>query len=496
MNKPPNFTNYWREYPHKVLKAFGQEGKSPTPITDSKFGHSTIGSGRIVLQDNELINRAIADKSFYRNRSLNAGFDYAKKNHQSVHLIGLLSDVGVKANINHLLALIELAYRKSFKDLFLDIISDGLNSPVGKLPEFITKINDKFRETGLGKISSISGRDYAMTNVPRKIMEVFQMLVNGEAEMIDSTEETVKRAYRNGLSDYQIKPTLIKDENGINTLKNGDVIIFFNFRPEKIKLLTRVLIDPNFQKKLGLKKTIADLYVVTFTKYFKTLNTQIAFERAQLSQTLPEMLARYQKRNLRIAEKIKEMQVTYFFNGGRAEPFAYEERHIFESKKPEDFGRYPAMSGDIITKDAIAAIKSRHYDFILINFANADTIAHSGNIGLTGRAVLATDKFLGQIVDTNLRDNGITLISADHGIVEQIKGTKTVHTTNPVPFIMISKEKKRDLIKGALANPFSMLSKLISPVANLTDIAPTILELLNIPKPPLMTGHSLLNNLE
>jgi len=348
----------------------------------------------------------------------------------------------------------------------------------------------------LGKISSISGRDYAMTIDPHKIIEVFQMLVNGEAEMIDSTEETIKRAYRNGLTDYQIKPTLIKDINGINTLKTGDVIIFFNFRPEKIKMLARVLIDPNFQKDLGLKKTIADLYVFTFTKYFKTLNTQIAFSRDQLSQTLPEMLARYQKRNLRIAEKIKEMHVTYFFNGGRSEPFAYEERHIFESKRPEDFSRYPAMSGDIITKDAAAAIKSRYYDFILINFANADVIAHSGNIGLTGRAVLAIDKFIGQIVDANLSQNGITLISADHGIVEQLKGAKTAHTANPVPFIMISKEKKRDLINGALTNPFSMLSKLISPVENLTCIAPTILELLNIPKPPLMTGYSLLNNLE
>lgn len=496
MNNPPNFTNYWREYPHKVLKAFAQEGKLPTKITDSKFGHSTIGSGRIVLQDNDLINRAISDKSFYRNRRLNASFDYAKKNHQNVHLIGLLSDAAVNANINHLVALIELAYRKSFKDLFLDVIADGINSPVGKLPEFIAKIKEKFQEAGLGKISSISGRDYAMTNIPGKMIEVFQMLVNGQAEMVDSAEETIKRAYRSGLSDYQIKPTLIKDENGINTLKNGDVIIFFNFRPEKIKLFARVLIDPNFQKELGLKKTVTELYVVTFTKYFKTLNTQIAFERAQLSQTLPEMLARYQKRNLRIAEKLKEMHVTYFFNGGRLEPFAYEERHIFESLKPKDFSRSPAMSGAIITKDAIAAIKSGYYDFILINFASADTLAHSGNIGLTGRAVLAIDKFIGQIVEANLSQNGITLISADHGIVEQIKGAKTAHTTNPVPFIMISKEKKRDLIKGALTNPFSMLSKLISPVESLTSVAPTILELLNIPKPPLMTGHSLLNKLE
>lgn len=497
MNNPPNLTNYWREYPHKVLSAFAQENNSQnSPIIDSSIAHTTIGAGRAILQDKEIIDQEIKNNNFYRNKALSNAFDYAKKNNRNVHLIGLLSDVSRNASLKHLIALIEFSYRKGFKKLFVDCIADGYGESAGKLRNYIEQTSDKFQEVGFGQFSSICGRDYAMGRNSSRLLEVLRLLAQGKAQVADNIVEAIKRNYQSGLRDEKFKPTLIRTEDGVNPINNSDVIIFFNFASRAIKPLVRSFVDPNFQAQLNLGPSPKDLYVVTFTKYFKTINTEAAFKREQLAETLPEMLARYQKKDLRIAEKIKEPHVTSNFNGGRNEPFVLEERHIFDSGKKENFANAPEMAGSKITQDAISAIKSKKYDFILVNFANVDVIGHLGDIKLAGKAVLAVDKFVAQIVNVNLAENGITLISADHGIIEKINGSATLHTQNPVPFILITKEQKRDLLKGALSNSFSTLSKLISPQENLADIAPTILELLKIPKPGSMTGHSLLSKLE
>lgn len=492
MNNPPNISSYWRIYPHIILNSYAQGSQSNNIITDSRYAHETISAGRNILQDREYIDKEIQNHNFYRNQTLKAAFDYAKKNDSNVHFVGLLSDSLIHSKIEHLLALIEFAHRNNFTKVFLDLIIDDENT--SQCFKLIDKIRTKITETGCGQFSSISGRNYAMagqTNL-KNIAETNLMLTQEDSPHADSIEEVFQRSGRKNLNNADIKPTLIKNNDGLVNIKTNDSLVFFNFRPDKIAILTRTFIDPSLKLPFWQSNIIKNIFVATFTRYFKSLNTQVAFPREPLSDILPELLAKYQKSDLRISEDYKKSHVTTFFNGGREDKFSLEERIIIPSNKNKLF---PEMSGVQITSEAIKAIKSLKFDFILINFPNTDALAHTGNIKATGQAVLAVDRFVGQIADACISVDGLALISADHGIAEEIK-PRIGHSFNPVPFILIAKDKKRNLIQGALAIPSSTLSKIIQVKESLTDIAPTILELLNIPKPDAMTGHSLIKKLE
>lgn len=492
MNNPPNISSYWRIYPHKVLNSYAQDSRSNTIITDSRYAHETISAGRNIPQDREYIDEEIENHNFYRNQTLKAAFDFAKKNDSNVHYIGLLSDSKIHSKIEHLLALIEFANRNNFKRLFLDLIIDGENST--QCLKLIDQIRTKIAETGCGQFSSVTGRNYAMANERNleNIADTNLMLTEAKAPHADSIEEAIKHSQEKCFKNADIKPTLIKNNDGIVTIKANDSVIFFNFRADKIGTLTRTFIDPNLKLPFWKPNIINNIQITTFTRYFKSLNTQVAFERPPLSDILPELLAKFQKSDLRITETVKKSHVTTFFNGGREDKFSLEERKILPSIKNN---LNPEMSGTQITLESIKAIKSLKYDFILINFPNADTIAHTGNIRATGQAILAVDRYVGQIADACMSVGGAVLITADHGIAEEMR-QKSGHSFNPVPFIFIAKDKKRDLLQGALAIPSSTLSKIIGAKENLTDITPTILEMLNIPKPEAMTGHSLLGKLE
>ncbi len=503
MNNPINISQYWREYPHKVLQALNPKPGFNRIVGDSRLGHSLISAGRPVLQDLEVIDEAINNRTFFKNQVLKGCFNYAKKKNSNIHLLGMISEGGIHSHLDHLLALLEMANRENFDRVYIDAITDGTDSEPMQALEFIEKINLKIRQVGLGKFSSVAGRKYAMDRDHHwdRTIQVFKMLVEGNAPAAESIEKAITQNYKKGLEDGAIEPTLIKDQNVKVTIKPNDVILFFNFRPDRARQLTEIFVNTDFRHFFWKPQVPVNLLFSSLTKYSRKFNTQIAFPRKMISNILPEVLSKYHKNDLRIAESEKKAHVTYFFNCGREEPFKFETCKIFASPDTDNYDQTPAMSGRQITQAAITAI-GQNTDFILINFANVDLIAHTGNIIAAGQAVLKVDLFVKEIVESNLRAGGATIITADHGNVEQMVSIsknveqETHHTFNPVPFILIAKDKKKNLIQGALSASANTLSKILSAKNTLADVAPTVLEIMNLPKPAEMTGHSLLRELE
>lgn len=469
-----------------------------------------IAAGREVLQDLELINNSIQDKSFYKNKELVGAFKFAKKFRSNIHLLGMISEGGIHSHLNHLEALLEMAWREKCKNVYLDSITDGIDSEPMSALVYISKIKRKISSLKVGQFSSVSGRSFAMDrdNHWFRPISVYKMLVEGKAQVSETIEKAIALNYRRGNSDENIIPTLIKNEGKVTTIKENDVIIFYNFRPDRAQELTKIFIDPHFRRFFWKPKIPANLLFLTFTRYLSRLNPRVAFSRKPLKNILPEVLAEFNKKDLRIGESEKYAHVSYFFNCGREEPFAFEERRIFPSPNTESYDQTPAMAGAEITKETIKAISSQKYNFILVNFANVDLVAHTGNILAAGKAVREVDKFLKKIVEATLSNNATTIITADHGNAEQminIKGNpqnnniaeeETTHTLNPVPFILVNQKYRKNLIQGALTVSANTLAKIITAKDNIADIAPTILELMKLPKPAEMTGHSLLNRLE
>lgn len=496
MNNPPHINEYWHKYPHKVLRAYAQS-KNQSLITNSRLGHMEISAGRYIPEDLEIINESISTNNFYRNKVLLDCFKYARDHNSNIHFLGLLSDAGINSHIKHLFALLETAYRQNFTRVYVDAIIDGIDTKSSAL-KFVEDTNNKFREIGFGNFSSITGRHWAMRSQPNvdQIKKVYELLVNGQGSREDSAQKAITNNLQKGLKDQDLIPTLIKINDSVQTIKKYDCVIVFNFRADRMKPLVQIL--TGMAKKIFWQPQIPEgMLLATFKKYSRNFTVPVIFPREPISDTLPEVFARYQKTNLRLAESLKKPHVTYYFNGGRSEPLAGEERKIVDSPRVTSYDRVPELAGGKIVQEALRAITSNRYDFILINFANADIAGHIGNISAAGKAVLALDKFVSEIVDANLKVGGATILTADHGNVEQmIRDNSSLHTKNPVPFILIAKDKKKTLIQGALGTSYSLLSKIVSTRSTLADVAPTILELMNLPKPKMMTGHSLLKNLE
>ncbi|MBM2821083.1 MAG: Phosphoglycerate mutase (2,3-diphosphoglycerate-independent) [Candidatus Berkelbacteria bacterium] len=498
MYNPPNISGYWREYPHKVLKSYDQERAQYSTISDSRYAHTSISAGRIIPQDMDVINRSIKDNSFYKNRVLIDCFNYARDNNSNIHFVGLISDVGLHGHVDHILALIEMAYRQNFSRIYVDCITDGIDTEPREANKFIQKIQRKFDETGIGKFSSITGRNWSMIkNNPKNLLPFYNMIFEGKGEKSDSVTDAINRYYEKGLTDDEILPTLIHIKDGYQMIKAFDVVLFSNYRSQAVRSLARI-----FNGQTSRVNLPAGMLFVSMTKYSQSFNNPVVFDRATISDLLPSVLAKYMKTNLRVTESIKKHHLTYFFNGGRKEPLGGEQRVILETPKVKSFDQNPRLAGDQITQQVISGIKSNAYDLIVCNFPNADSVAHTNNIRAAGKAVLALDEFVKKIVDANLSAGGATIITADHGNIEQmsinrqVRQTKTIHTLNPVPFILITKDRRKNLIQGALSIPYSTLSKIVTAKNTLADIAPTILELMGLPKPEVMTGHSLLRDLE
>ncbi|RLF49493.1 MAG: 2,3-bisphosphoglycerate-independent phosphoglycerate mutase [Thermoplasmata archaeon] len=470
----PNMDSFMVNYPFTLLKAGGTAvGLPPGQMGNSEVGHINIGAGRVVFQDSMRILKAIEDGSFFQNDVLKRAMEKARGG--ALHLMGLIGPGGVHALPQHLHALLEMAKQEDVRNVYIHCFTDGRDTPPKSAAEHIKSLEKKIEEIGAGEIASMTGRYYAMDRDKRweRTRMAYEMLTEGKGRKAESAEEAIKKAYEAGETDEFIKPTVIKERR----IKNGDVVIFFNFRPDRARQLTMAFVDENF-KAFPRKKL--NVHFVTMTRYMDGLDVDIAFDKLPLKNTFGEVISKHGLKQLRIAETEKYAHVTFFFNGGREEPFNGEERCLIPSPKVATYDMKPEMSAYELTAELVKRIKSKRYDVIVVNYANLDMVGHTGVWEAAIKAVETVDECIGKVVEAVKQQKGKAIITADHGNAEEMMEDghpKTAHTTNPVPFILIGTGEKENikLRRG-----------------NLGDIAPTMLDLLGIEKPEDMTGRSLI----
>lgn len=448
---------------------------------NSEVGHTNIGAGRIVYQELTRITKSIEDGDFFSNPELTKAIENCKKYNSKLHVMGLLSDGGVHSHIRHLYAILELAKRKDFEDVYVHCFMDGRDTPPASGEAYIAELEEKMKEKGVGKIATISGRFYAMDRDKRwqRVEKAYQALVNGVGEKATSSISAIESSYQKEVFDEFMEPTVIMNgENPVATIGKHDSIIFFNFRPDRAREITRTLVDKEF-KEFETKKDL-DLYYVCMTNYDETMpNVQIAFRKEELKNTFGEYISSQGLTQLRIAETEKYAHVTFFFNGGEEKQYKGEERILVPSPKVETYDLKPEMSAYEVTDKVLEAIHSQKYDCIILNYANPDMVGHTGSLEAAIKAIETVDECLGKVVEEVEKQNGVLLITADHGNAEQMVDYKTgephtAHTTNPVPLILVGMENAK-LKTGKLA-----------------DLAPTMLDIMGLPKPEEMTGESLI----
>jgi len=479
--RTPDLDRLFREYPHTTLNASGEAvGLPPGQMGNSEVGHLNLGAGRVVYQDLTRINRAIENGSFFENIELLKAFSHARDSKSSVHLLGLLSDGGVHSEIGHLKALIDFAGRQGCRDLFLHLFLDGRDvsprSGIGYVEEIV-----RFTEAeALGKIATLSGRFYAMDRDHRwdRVKKAYDAMIHGDAPHQSDPLQLVRDSYSRDVTDEFVVPTVVNNEPG-SRIRSEDSVIFFNFRPDRARELTRALTFREFDGfDRGSKPPLP--YFVTMTEYDATFTTAVAFLPEELKNVLAAVLANAGKTQLHIAETEKYAHVTFFFNGGREEAYPGEIRKLIPS--PVDVPTYdkkPEMSASEVAAAFSVLLDRRHFDFIIINFANCDMVGHTGIIPATVRAVEVVDECVGSVVSKVQEQGGVCLITSDHGnaesMIDEDGGPDTAHTTDFVPLIVT-----RDV---ALADGRA-----------LCDIAPTVLELMRIPVPEEMTGRSIVTS--
>ena len=483
--KKPNFDRLTANYPTSQLQASGlQVGLPEGQMGNSEVGHLNIGSGRIVYQELTRITKAISDGDFFENEALKLAMDNAKKTGAALHLMGLLSDGGVHSHIDHLRGLLEFAKKEGVQNVFVHAFMDGRDVAPSSGKEFIEKTEAMMAEVGVGKIATISGRYYAMDRDNRweRIELAYNALVLGKGETATSAVEAIENSYHDNKTDEFVLPTVIT-ENGNPTanIKNGDSVVFFNFRPDRAREITRAINDKEFD---GFSRETLDLVFVTMTQYDKTLEgVHVAYKPQTLVNTLGEYVSSKGLTQLRIAETEKYAHVTFFFNGGVEKENPGEERKVIPSPKVATYDLKPEMSAYEVTDELISRLDSDKYDMIILNFANPDMVGHTGVVEAAVKAIEAVDECLGKIVDKVLEKDGTVFITADHGNAETMIDFSTgnpftAHTTDPVPFLWVSNNTEgRELKEGKLA-----------------DIAPTMLNEMGLEKPAEMTGESLIVN--
>ena len=449
---------------------------------NSEVGHMNIGAGRIIYQDLTRITKAIEDGDFFENKALLAAMDNCKKNDSDLHLWGLLSDGGVHSHITHLYGLLEMAKKQGLSKVYVHAFL-GRDTPPASGKEFIEELEKKMKEIGVGKIASLSGRYYAMDrdNNWDRVQKAYDSLTKGEGVQAEDAVKAMEDSYAKDVTDEFVLPTVIT-ENGkpVSVVKENDSVIFFNFRPDRAREMTRAFCDDKFT---GFDRPFIKTTFVCFKDYDETIpNKLIAFEKEHIVNTFGEYLAKCGKTQLRLAETEKYAHVTFFFNGGVEEPNVDEARLLVNS--PKDVATYdlkPEMSAPEVGMDLVEAIKSDKYDVIVINFANPDMVGHTGVIPAAIKAVERVDGLVGDAVQAVKDMDGVLFICADHGNAEKMIDYETgephtAHTTNPVPFILVNADPKYTLREGGC----------------LADIAPTLLQIMGLEQPKEMTGKSLL----
>ena len=480
--KTPNIDKLMKKYQTTEIYTSGLKvGLPEGQMGNSEVGHTNIGAGRIVYQDLTKITKSIEDGDFFTIPEFTEAIENCKKYNSKLHILGLLSDGGVHSHIRHLYGLLEMAKRRDFEDVYVHCFLDGRDTPPASAEGYIVQLEEKMKEKNLGKIASISGRYYAMDRDKRwdRVKKCYDALVNGEGEKATSATIAIEDSYQKEVFDEFVVPTVIcNGDTPIATIQNHDSVIFFNFRPDRAREITRTIVDKEFNE-FETKKL--DTYFVCFTNYDETMpNVKIAFKKEPLVNTLGEVLANNGLTQLRIAETEKYAHVTFFFNGGEEKQYAGEDRILVPSPKVATYDLKPEMSAYEVTDNVVKAIDSDKYDVIILNYANPDMVGHTGSLPAAIKAIETIDECVGKVVETMLAHHGTMLITADHGNAEQMIDYKTgephtAHTTNPVPLILVTENEDLKINSGKLA-----------------DLAPTILELLNIEKPKEMTGESIL----
>ena len=481
----PYIDKLMKKYPTTKIKPSGLAvGLPEGQMGNSEVGHTNIGAGRIVYQELTRITKSIEDGDFFTNPEFINAIDNCKKHNSKLHILGLLSDGGVHSHNRHLYGLLEMAKRRDFENVYVHCFLDGRDTPPASAENYLIELEDKMKEKGIGKIASISGRFYSMDRDKRwqRIQKAYDAVCNGVGLKSGSAIHAIESSYQKEVFDEFVEPTVITLADGetpIAKIEENDSVIFFNFRPDRARELTRTIVDKDFNE-FETKKM--NTYFVCFTSYDETMpNVHIAFKKEQIKNTLGEVLSKRKMTQLRIAETEKYAHVTFFFNGGEEKQYEGEDRILVPSPKVETYDMQPEMSAPEVTEKVVEAITSKKYDCIILNYANPDMVGHTGSLEAAISAIETIDKCVEKVVKAINSVHGNLIITADHGNAEQMIDYKTgephtAHTTNLVPLILITDNGNEKLkADGKLA-----------------DLAPTMLDLMNIEKPEEMTGESLL----
>ena len=482
--KTPVMDGLMKDYPFVKGNASGLAvGLPDGQMGNSEVGHMNMGAGRIVYQELTRITKEIQDGDFFKNEALLAAMKNAKENDSAIHFMGLLSDGGVHSHNTHLYGLLEMAKREGLKKVYVHCFLDGRDTPPASGKEFVEQLEAKMKEIGVGEIGVISGRYYAMDRDNRwdRVELAYKALTQGEGVKGTDAAAAVQASYDDGKTDEFVLPTVIeKDGKPVATISDKDSVVFFNFRPDRAREITRAFCDDDFKGFERVKRL--DTTFVCFTEYDDTIqNKLVAFHKVLLHNTFGEYLAAHNMTQARIAETEKYAHVTFFFNGGVAEPNKGEDRILVKSPKVPTYDMQPEMSAPEVCEKLVEAIKSDKYDVIIINFANPDMVGHTGVEAAAIKAVETVDECVGKAVEAIKEVDGQLFICADHGNAEQLINYETgepwtAHTTNPVPFILVNADPKYTLRENGC----------------LADIVPTLIQLMGMEQPKEMTGESLL----
>jgi len=474
--KKPNFDYLWNRYPHSLLKASGEAiGLPEGQIGTSEANHLIIGSGRILYQNLLRINHSIKNKSFFKNEALKEAFDHVKKYKSVLHIKGMVSPGGVHGHIDHVKALIQGAKNEGIHKIMLHLFTDGRDVPPKSAIGFIKDLEQFLRKVGIGKIASVGGRYWGMDrdNNTDRIEKHFRVMVIGDGPKFKSPIEVIENSYKNNITDEFIEPALIALKNDeLGSVQSNDAVVFTNFRSDRARQLAKRFLNEN----------IKNLKYIAMTKYADDIDVRVAFPPKHIKNTLSEVLSKNAYRQLRITETDKFAHLTFFFNAQRYNPDPLEDRVMIPTNKDvKTHDQKPEMKTMEITQTIVEDIENKTHDFICTNLVNADMVGHSGNFEATIKAVETIDKAFGLIIEAARKHDTVVIITADHGNAEEmfdesVHQPHTAHTLNPVPFILFSKEYKKIKQRGGL----------------LSDVAPTILRIFDLPIPEEMTGKSLI----
>jgi 2,3-bisphosphoglycerate-independent phosphoglycerate mutase len=479
----PNWDALWRDYPHTLINASEKfVGLPSSQMGNSEVGHLNIGAGRVVYQDLSRVDVAIEDGSFFANPAFLDAINVAKRNDSALHIMGLLSNGGVHSHENHIFAMLEMAAKNGLKRIYLHAFLDGRDTPPKSAAQSLIALQDKCIAQGAGKIASVVGRFYAMDRDNRweRVQPAYELLTQGAAEYsAPDALSALESAYARGESDEFVKPTRIQSGDELPvSMRDGDVVVFMNFRADRAREITRALTDQTFS---GFPRSYIPKFgrFVTLSNYGAEFTLPCAFSSDAIHNDIGEYVAGLGLKQLRIAETEKYAHVTYFFSGGKEQPYPGEDRILVPSPKVETYDLQPEMSAFSITDKLEEAILSRQYPLIICNYANGDMVGHSGNLAAAIKAIETLDVCIGRAVKAMQSIGGEIIITADHGNAEQMMDNAThqahtAHTLNPVPFLYVGR-------------PAHLLD-----AGSLRDIAPSLLHMMGLPKPDEMTGHSLI----